>query len=167
MVGTLYNAEFIVNSLIADLKRIQISNGFKTDIADVEMPSWSFEDSSKLTAIQDEKILVWLNDDQGGHEKSNSGEDRPYLFFTLVALSRSSQELQMKLLRICQDIRIVMRSNPQRNHPDNPSLVNTWGVDTDISSGFDLDYYKASETVTIGVAVSIWRVSYRCSRLTG
>lgn len=167
MVGEFYNAEYVVDSLMADLRRISIANGFRTDIANVEMPNWSFEDSAKITAIQDEVILVWVNDDQGGHENANSSEDRPYLFFTVVGVSRSSQELQMKLLRMCQDIRRVMRGNPQRNHPDNTTQVNTWGVDTDLSSGFDLDYYKASEMVTIGVTFSIWRVSYRCSRATG
>ena len=165
-VGSLYNVEMLIDAWVTDLRGISIVNGYKTDFSKVEMPSWSFEDDSRITAQEDATLLVWLDEDRGGQERSNSSEDRPELSMAIVGIFKRERDLQMAMLRAVHDIRRVARSNPQRNHPENAALVNTWGVDTELDA-FSLAVHRTAQASTIGVFSGTVRLRYRCPRTTG
>lgn len=161
------NSAYIVDSVIADLKQIKISNGYYSDVKTVTLPSWDYRDGSHFSQVEDSALLIWLDALVAGETSRNFQEERPSMAFTIVGVVRREQGLQEAMLLLAEDIRRVMMSNPQRNHPSNPTQNNSWGVLTKEDGGVDFQVHRNEQGVTIGVFTSSWRVDYRFPKATG
>lgn len=170
MIGDTANSVYVMRSLIAELKTVNKSAGYLTDVKTVKRPDYSPDDAEWMTALAEEApaILVWLSEESDQSGRANTGSDRPTLRVYIMGVVKQPTGVQEGLQNLAVDVRRIMRQNPGRTFPGATS-TNLHGVGTlpGGSRTFDFIYKKLSNSTTAGVFESWWDIEYQFPRTTG
>ena len=152
------NAEYMLDSLMANLKLITTANGFWVDVKTVLLPEFEpFADI--MMAVDDPALLVWVVSESP--EAGRIGAPDRAMEVWIAGVIKSERLIQVQLIRLMTAVRQCLLNNRQLNYPGLVSVPNTWGRRIEeMNEGVVYEIKRGDQSKASGRFLSKWKVVY-------
>lgn len=172
MIAGTTNEDYVVKSVVENLKRISIAKGYLTDVRLVEEPDFGVDDQANqvMKAQDGASLFVWGVGQSEGRSGNTLGANNDVLVVTLAVIGvvKQAEQPQSAIRRLAADVRRIFRQNPRLNI-DGSTGTNAFCENTAPVSQptFDYLYGKVDAATSVALFYTAWDATYRFPLATG